>query len=137
MKANIGDIIELTYRCRVDSLPTRDSLGVTDVERNLEFSVHGDKLIKTAKSADYFGKEEKVTKTKLAEVLTESRGVLTACFVKANGKERKLRGYLVTKETGMGRSNFIDLDVAKGSPVRQVDHRTLKWVVYDGVKYYV
>ena len=59
------------------------------------------------------------------------------------GEERILRGYLVQVETGFGRSMVIDLEADKGTRpdydgrLRQVDHRTLKWLIYKNVKYIV
>jgi len=59
------------------------------------------------------------------------------------GKERILTGYLVKTETGFGRSVVIDLEIDKGSNpeydnrLRQVDHRTLNWLIYKNVKYQV
>ena len=60
------------------------------------------------------------------------------------GEVRVLVGYLVKVETGFGRSLVIDLDADKtkstpewDSRLRQVDHRTLKWLIYKNVKYSV
>lgn len=59
------------------------------------------------------------------------------------GEERTLVGYLINTETGFGRSTVIDLEADKGSNpeydgrLRQVDHRTLNWLIYKNVKYIV
>lgn len=60
------------------------------------------------------------------------------------GEERILTGYLVKVETGFGRSMVIDLeaDTSKSTPewdarLRQVDHRTLNWLISKNVKYIV
>lgn len=60
------------------------------------------------------------------------------------GEERILIGYLVKTETGFGRSIVIDLeaDRSKSTPdwdsrLRQVDHRTLNWLIYKNKKYMV
>lgn len=56
------------------------------------------------------------------------------------GEERQLTGYLVSVETGFGRSRVIDLMIdkatlGKGTNMREVDHRTLNWIIFKGVKY--
>lgn len=59
------------------------------------------------------------------------------------GNERLLTGYLIKTETGFGRSMCIDLNIDMGNKpnyderIRQVDHRTLNWLIYKGVKYSV
>jgi hypothetical protein len=59
------------------------------------------------------------------------------------GEERTLVGYLVQTETGFGRSTVIDLEAEKGDKpdwdgrLRQVDHRTLNWLIFQNVKYVV
>jgi len=59
------------------------------------------------------------------------------------GEERTLTGYLVKTETGFGRSTVIDLQQPKGDNpnhdgrLRQVDHRTLNFLIYKNVKYIV
>lgn len=60
------------------------------------------------------------------------------------GEERTLVGYLIKVETGFGRSMVIDLeaDASKStadwdSRIRQVDHRTLNWLIWKNVKYIV
>lgn len=59
------------------------------------------------------------------------------------GEERTLTGYLLSTETGFGRSSVIDLEAERGSNPewdgrqRQVDHRTLNWLIHKNVKYIV
>lgn len=58
------------------------------------------------------------------------------------GEERILTGYLVRTETGFGRSTVVDLALERGNAeydnrLRQVDHRTLNWLIYKNVKYVV
>lgn len=52
------------------------------------------------------------------------------------GQERTLTGYLISSDN-MGRSKVIDLAIEGKNNIRQVDHRTLNWVIYKGVKYVV
>ena len=57
------------------------------------------------------------------------------------GEERILIGYLVKVETGFGRSTVIDLEAERGNNpewdgrIRQVDHRTLQFLICKNVKY--
>ena len=59
------------------------------------------------------------------------------------GEERTLVGYLISTETGFGRSMVIDLEEDRGTKpdwdarIRQVDHRTLNWLIHKNVKYVV
>lgn len=66
------------------------------------------------------------------------------------GEERTLTGYLISVETGFGRSLVIDLkaDTSKSTPatadkpaydarIRQVDHRSLNFLVQKNIKYTV
>jgi len=43
-----------------------------------------------------------------------------------------ITGYLVNTENSLGRSTVFDL---KDNTVKQVDHRTIEWIVFKNVKY--
>lgn len=58
-------------------------------------------------------------------------------FKKLKGENRTLVGYLIKTETGFGRSMVIDLEVKEAHKVRQIDHRTLNWLIVRNVKYTV
>lgn len=107
-------------------------------------TVSGRSLITDAFSADYFAEEIKTTMTDVAEKLTTSYNrPLTVCFTKQPGKdetsggERILRGRFLSHEALLGRSYVEDMDKPVGDRIRLVDHRTLKWLIVDGVKYTV
>jgi hypothetical protein len=54
------------------------------------------------------------------------------------GEERTLIGYLLKVEPKMGRSVVIDLEIpVNKNRIRQVDHRTLNWLILKNVKYIV
>ncbi len=55
----------------------------------------------------------------------------------SNGEARTLVGYLVSTEPKMGRSMVVDLTKPSGQNSRLVDHRTLNWMIFKGVKYEV
>ena len=50
------------------------------------------------------------------------------------GRERTITGRLSKAEGKMGRSLIIDLNT---NGYGQIDHRTLKWIIIDNVKYTV
>lgn len=56
------------------------------------------------------------------------------------GEDRVLRGYKIQFESGDGRYNCIDMDIQqtdKESGVRPVNINTIKYLIFDGVKYVV
>lgn len=54
------------------------------------------------------------------------------------GEERTLIGHLYSNEPQMGRTQVIDLEIPIGEyRVRQVDHRTINWLIIKNVKYIV
>jgi hypothetical protein len=133
-----GDVMSVTFYVKVenahpDALRCKGLLGAPD------FDIRGRELIESAHSADQFHSEEKVSRTQAVKAL-QGAGVrpFTVCFDKLDGTERVLRGILYESEesTTMGRSMARDLDVADDRP-RQVDHRTVKWLILGGVKYTV
>lgn len=106
--------------------------------------VEGRDLVGQCLSADYFAEEIKTTMTDVAEKLVTSHNrPLTVCFTKQPGKgqeegeERVLRGRLLSHEALLGRSYVEDMDKPENDRVRLVDHRTIKYLIVDGVKYTV
>ena len=145
-KLKKNDVLVYKYYVKVDGVKKKtafyDMIDVTDLERGQKFQIIGDALVVSGESADYYNKEEKKTKVQLAEMLANAFGtVFTVCFNKQDGEERVLRGYLLKSETGLGRSVVVDLDIDKDSNVkydnrqRQVDHRTLKYIIMHDTKY--
>lgn len=115
-------------------------LIVQDLDHvNKEIRVTGKDLIENSYSADQFDEEKKVSKTEAAEILISSHNrPLSVCFTKSTDEtERVLRGRLIKHEALLGRSMVEDLDTDDKNRVRQVDHRTIKWLVVDGTKYVV
>ncbi|CAN5907407.1 hypothetical protein BH23PLA1_BH23PLA1_37940 [soil metagenome] len=103
-----------------------------------EIRIKGASLIERAASADQHHKVERVSRTRAAEVLIGSaQRPLTVAFVKQDGQERILRGRLVRPEPLLGRSLVEALDEAESDRLRLVDHRTLAWLIVDGIKYQV
>jgi hypothetical protein len=140
-------------------------------ERGLEFYIGANIVEEGIYSASQFIETLKISRTELIKIFNEvGDTVFTVCFNKqptadsintaiesANkGKiipikdlkklvkeERVLTGYLISSETGFGRSMVIDLEGDRGNNpdwdgrMRQVDHRTLNWLIYKNVKYIV
>jgi hypothetical protein len=131
------DLMAFIYYARVTH-KKRGELAVEDVDNANSFFVRGKQLIENGLSADRFYEEKRSTKTKVAELLSTSfNRPLTVCFTKQNGEERVLRGRLKKPEPFLGRSQVEDLDLNDANRQRLVDHRTIKWLVVDGVKYVV
>jgi hypothetical protein len=56
------------------------------------------------------------------------------------GEDRVLRGYKVQFESRDGRYDCVDMDIIKTdkeSGIRPININTIKWLIYDGVKYVV
>nr|DAV02103.1 MAG TPA: hypothetical protein [Crassvirales sp.] len=56
------------------------------------------------------------------------------------GEDRVLRGYKIQFESRDGRYDCVDMDIAKtdkASGIRPVNILTIKWLIYNGVKYIV
>lgn len=112
-----------------------------------------------------YDKEEKVARTKVVEELCQAgETVFTVNFNKkvddahvksvlnsagnnpdvkklakeiAVGKEASMTCYLTSKDSHLGRSSVISLDAPHGMNFRQVDHRTINWLVLKNTKYTV
>jgi len=53
------------------------------------------------------------------------------------GEERTLTGFTIKREIAWGRSMVVDMDAPTTDNIRQVDHRTLNWLILKGVRYEV
>jgi len=135
-----GDLMAFIYYGKVKRVNDGGtSLTITGINREQgEFVISGEHLITSSFSADQVLEEVVVTKTQAAEILVESfNRPLTVCFIKQEGGRRVMRGRLLQPEPLLGRSFVEDLDVTEKDRVRLVDHRTIKFLIVDGVKYTV
>lgn len=139
MKVKSGDLMAFINYVKVKDVRNNGLELMTQDLNGKEIHIKGKDLIENGFSADQFGEERKVTKTEAAEILISSPNrPITVCFEKQGGKERVLRGRFIKQEMLLGRSFMEDLDINDGSDrLRQVDHRGLKFLVVDGVKYVV
>lgn len=146
-KVKVGDLMAIIHYVKVKEINGRfaSEMKVTPVDKLDEIIVvSGRSLITNALSADFFAEEIRTTMTDVAEKLTTSfNRPLTVCFTKQpakgqeTGEDRVLRGRFLSHEALLGRSYVEDLDKPDGDRIRLVDHRTLKWLIVDGVKYTV
>jgi len=126
-----------------------------------------DLLVRDAWAADHFKQEVKTTMTELANILAQCREtIFNVNFKKkvdlkdveaklgsinmkddkeikalsksvTDGDECTITGYLTEIENDLGRSLVIDLNANPKSNFRQVDHRTINWIIFKNVKYSV
>ena len=132
-----GELMAFVYWCKVKNVKP-DQLQVQNLDAPMDFEVNGSDLIERGFSADQFKEEIKVTKTKAAELLVSLHNrPFTVSFEKSDGTKRILRGRLVTPEPLLGRSMVEDLDITDEHRLRLVDHRSIQYLIAEGVKYVV
>ncbi len=145
-KVKQNDLMAIIHYVKVANIAASgDRMQVTPVNGGGQpIDVIGKELIIAALSADYFAEEVATTMTDVASKLIESYNrPLTVCFVKQpkkgeeEGEERVLRGRFLSSEALLGRSYVEDMDKPEKDRIRLVDHRTIKWLIVDGVKYVV
>lgn len=139
-KIKSGDLMAVIHYVKVKTIyhSTFEMLA-DDVDQDKRgLKVVGKDLLERAYSADQYAEEKKVGKIEAAETLVGAGNrPFTVAFEKSDGKERVLRGRLIKPEPLLGRSMVEDLDEPVNNRVRQVDHRTIKWLIIDNVKYVV
>lgn len=135
-----NDVMAIVHYFKVNSSYSSGSrLKVQDLHHNYPFEINGKELVESAFSADRFDEVKNTTKTKIAEQLVQAgHKPFTVHFVKQDGTPRTLRGRLLGTEHMMGRSKVEDLDEPNHSKrFKQVDHRTIQWLILDDIKYRV
>jgi hypothetical protein len=139
-KVKVGDIMAFTYFVKVARVQDGGNALITENldGSNTEIMFRGRDLIEGAASADQHSEEQKIGITKAEELLTTSYNrVMTVLFTKKDGSERKMRcRYL--RPGSLAHSIVEDLEKADPKDrIRQVDHRTVRWIIVDGIKYTV
>jgi len=139
MAKKVGDLVAVTFWTKVDRVESSDKLLVEDLDSGNKFHIQGKDLIDKTLSADEFSKTEKVTKMEAATKLISLHNIpVTVNFDKANGRNRTLRGRLLSSEPLLGRSYFDDLDIKLGEHrIRLVDHREIRYFIASGTKFIV
>ena len=140
-KVKEGDLMFFIYPGKVKSKKNNgNDLEISWLDKPSGFEVHGAELVANAYSADQFSEEKKVNQTECIDRLMVSfNKPFKVCFDKQNEEERVLRGRLVNTDPKRGYSLVEDLDLEGPSykRFRQVDHRSLKWLIVDGIKFVV
>jgi hypothetical protein len=139
-KIKTGDIMAIIHYVKVtNAIPSNYELYTTDVYLNSHtMKIQGKELLENAFSADQYEEEIKISKTHAAEKLIHSvNRPFTVNFTKNDGTERTLRGRLIAPEPLLGRSMVEDLDATREHRLRQVDHRTINYIIVEGTKYIV
>jgi hypothetical protein len=168
-KIETGEILAVTYYTKVKK-KDGETLILEDLDRGTELSINGKDLIETMQSSSQYDTEEKVSLTRIVDILKHTKGSLfTVCYNKKvsendvnealssinkgkilsndeikrtvkeayKGEERILTGFLTFIESDFGRSHAIDLSISpEKNRVRQIDHRTINWLIVNNVKYY-
>ena len=139
IKVKTGDLMAFTFFTTVKQVEMNGGkLVVYDVDNKREMAILGPELVGSAYSADQYAEEIRVNKTEAAQILIDSPNrPMTVCFEKQSGEERTMRCRLVRHEALLGRSMVEDLDQTGDNRLRQVDHRTIKFIIVDGTKYIV
>ena len=136
-KVKVGDILTIVHYAKVTS-KNGNTVAVSDLDNQQPFEINGSPLIEKCLTPDQFTSTKKVTKTEAAELLVSAYNKpLKVLFVKEDKTEREMRCRLIKPEPLLGRSMVDDLDIDSGHKMRQIDHRTIKWLILDGTKYEV
>jgi hypothetical protein len=142
-----------------------ESLVVEDLFKPGEFSIDGRDMIADMKSASYYDKGDirRVSKTQMVDIMTSVGGdPFSVSYAKKDGQERLLVGKFLRHERHYGRSLVVDLQLLKewndakaealaagkteeqaikiaeaktDGYLRLVDHRTMDYLITDGVRY--
>lgn len=131
-------IVSLTLYAEVEN-QDNGSVTVRDLYNGTEYQLVGPDVLHRLNSADTFTNIKQVSRTAMAEILLEAGDkVFTVSFVKQDGNCRVLRGRLISSEPTMGRAMVEDFDLSAAiSNIRQVDLRTLKYLILGNTKYVV
>lgn len=162
-KLNVGDFLSRTSYMKI--LSTNGKFASVENEKGLVWDIDKSILEKEAFTANQAEEVIEVNRTELINIfnkvgdavftvnfnkqptwedyaeLTRNEGSKIRSFADMKkdfkafvGDERTLIGYLLKEENGFGRSLVLDLE--KKQP-RQVDHRTLRWLIWKNKKYIV
>lgn len=130
-----GDVISHTEYLEVTGR-RGNKLSVKNLHTGMKYNIEGEELIDSHRSADNFSESVKTNMTALARLLTEVGSKVFTVNFETKDTTRTLRGRYVSHEVLLGRSTVEDLDLPKNKRIRLVDHRTINWLIVDGVKYH-
>ncbi len=140
-KINKNDLMAFVYYGTVvDKQNKGESLKIKFIGKPDTFDVTGVELIQNSFSADQFTEEIVVNQTECIDRLMVSYNrPFTVCWDTKDRIDRVLRGVLVSSDGKRGYSLVKDLDIGGLSQTgfREVDHRSLHWLIVDGIKFVV
>ncbi|RJQ27137.1 hypothetical protein C4577_02115 [Candidatus Parcubacteria bacterium] len=140
-KIKKNDLMYFVYAGFVEQIERSGTLlGVKWVDKPEGFRVDGKELVVNAYSADQYTEEKKVNQTECIDRLMVSfNRPFTVCWDTKDTENRELRGKLISSDPKRGYSMVEDMDVDGPAykRIRQVDHRTLHWLIVDGTKFVV
>ena len=108
--------------------------GMTDLSEILETC--GDTIfkVKFKKKVDAKSIEEKLSSIKPASIKKDDLLKKLAKEL-VEGEECELVGHLIESDNNLGRSVIVDVKANAPNNVKQVDHRTIEWIIFKNVKY--
>lgn len=137
-----GDVMLFQFYVKVNSVETRKVnneeetvLKVTNLDNGDKLTMSGNTVIKKALSANYY--EESclgISRTDMIKIIKKSVGhPMQVQFTKKDGSPRNMIcKFLYTTDTGYA---FVDEFTDKEIQHRQVDLRTIEWVIINGIYY--
>lgn len=111
VKCTMTDLSEILAGCR-------DTIFTVSFKKKIDVKQVHEKL----QSAKYADVKDEAKIKELSKMLIE-------------GEQCTLTGHLIDCENNMGRSTMIDLSAKAPNNVRQVDHRTIDYIIFKNVKY--
>jgi hypothetical protein len=141
-KVKSNDLMAIIQYVKVQDIQAvRGRMVVTPVEGPMvdqPIHVDGRDLITNALSADYFKEEVELTATAMESLIMTRiyNRPISVLYIKENGEKRLLRGRYIDPAP-FGRSYMEDMDRPEGDRIRLVDHRTIQYLIANGIKYTV
>jgi hypothetical protein len=165
-KLAVNNWFSSTSYYKVLNVKSADEVEVSQMsQQSANLMMSRDILETEMHSALVFEKEEKISRTQVIEKLLEvGETVFTVQFNKkvdearvkkilegasaksdlkklskeiVTGEECTLSCFLTSADNQLGRSSIIDVNAPYGRGFRQVDHRTINWLILKNVKYVV
>jgi len=138
-KVKKGDVVAFHFYTIVEEVKNKDGdlcLVVKNIEQDQMFTVQGEPLIQKGFSGNFVEEEVTLSRTKIIGILKDSPNKpIQIQFVKKDGSDRNMIcRFLATNDTGYAQVEEL---VETGPQMRQVDLRTMEWIVVEGTKYVV
>lgn len=139
-KVKEGDLMAFLFYTKVQATHKNgEHLSVVNLDTDKPFEVIGSDLVQFGFSADQYAEEVTLSRTELIRdvFLTAGNRPFTVCFIKKDGTDRVLRGCLIQPDPIFGESLVRDFDQPIGDRFRKVAHKTVQYMIIDGIKYVV